>query len=112
MKDDFEIAVKVRIRRAGAADAYAFSQGGAELLRKIDEYRSISRAAKQMKMAFSNAWKSINALEAHFGVQLVSRSVPAGSSLTEQGTKLIECHDKAKAAATAAANSVLQDLQL
>lgn len=112
MNNEFSVTARVRISRDEGEGNHSFSQGGAELLRRIDEYHSINKAAKSMKMAFSNAWTSLRSLEEHFGIPLTCRSVPEGTSLSAAGRTLLEYHDRAQEAAQAAAEKVISEMEL
>jgi hypothetical protein len=44
-------------------DGKAFGDGPYELLKRVDETHSLHRAAKEMGMAYSKAWRLIGAME-------------------------------------------------
>ena len=75
-------------------------RGRIELLKKIDKYGSISKAAKEMKMSYKAAWDAvdiINKLSKHSVVEKVSGGKGGGGTrLTEYGKKLIEIFENAE----------------
>ncbi len=75
-------------------DGKAFGDGPCELLNKVDETHSLHRAAKEMGMAYSKAWRLIGALEKRLGFLLIERRVGGlsggGSRVTSQGKELIK----------------------
>ncbi len=66
-----------------------FGKGRIELLEKIDEYGSISAAAKAMKMSYKAAWDAINEMNNLSESPIVKRESGGkgggGTVLTEQG---------------------------
>ena len=71
-------------------------RGRVELLQRIRETGSISKAAKEMKMSYKAAWDSVAAMNAAWGSPLVD-SEPAGSRLTGDAEHLIAAFKKAEA---------------
>jgi molybdate transport system regulatory protein len=75
-------------------------KGRIELLRKIDKYGSISKAAKEMKMSYKAAWDAvdiINKLSKQEVVEKISGGKGGGGTrLTEYGKRLIELFEKAQ----------------
>jgi molybdate transport system regulatory protein len=63
-------------------------RGRVELLQRIRETGSISKAAKAMKMSYKAAWDAVDAMNAAWGSILVE-SGPAGSRLTADAEHLI-----------------------
>ena len=72
-------------------------RGRVELLRRIAETGSISKAARAMKMSYKAAWDAVSAMNHAWGAPLVE-SRPAGSLLTADATALIASYDAARAA--------------
>ena len=75
-------------------------RGRIELLQRIRETGSISKAAKAMKMSYKAAWDAIDAMNAAWRSPLVE-SGPAGSRLTEEAERLIAMFQKAEVRHTA-----------
>ena len=63
-------------------------RGRVELLQRIAEMGSISKAAKAMKMSYKAAWDAVDAMNRAWGTPLV-KSNPAGSVITEDGKRLM-----------------------
>ncbi|GAB18447.1 putative LysR family transcriptional regulator [Gordonia effusa NBRC 100432] len=59
-----------------------------ELLVGVDDYGSLSAAARHLRMAQPNASRSVARLERQLGVPLLARTT-AGSKLTAQGTMIV-----------------------
>jgi len=72
----------------------AFGDGPYELLRRVDETQSLHRAAKEMGMAYSKAWRLIGAMEKRLGFPLIERQVGGlsggGSRVTLRGKALMK----------------------
>jgi molybdate transport system regulatory protein len=87
-------------------------RGRVELLQRIRETGSISKAAKAMKMSYKAAWDAVDAMNAAWAQPLIESS-PAGSRLTDDAERLIAAYRKADARHAAfmdkLAGAVLQD---
>jgi len=75
-------------------DGKAFGDGPYELLKKVDETRSLHRAAKEMGMAYSKAWRLIQTLEERLGFALLEKKTGGlfggGSQVTPKGKVLMD----------------------
>lgn len=71
-------------------------RGRIELLQRIRETGSISKAAKAMKMSYKAAWDAADAMNTAWQSPLVE-SGPAGSRLTGDAERLIAAYQKAEA---------------
>jgi molybdate transport system regulatory protein len=71
-------------------------RGRVELLQRIRETGSISKAAKAMKMSYKAAWDAVDAMNSAWQTPLVD-SGPTGSQLTEDAERLIASFHKAEA---------------
>ena len=75
-------------------DGKAFGDGPYELLKQVGETHSLHRAAKEMGMAYSKAWRLIRAMEKRLGFLLIERKVGGlsggGSLVTSQGKELMK----------------------
>lgn len=69
-----------------------FGRGVANLCLGVRELGSLNAAAKGMKMAYSKAWRIIKETEAALGMQLLDRDGAHGSTLTEDGDKLLDAY--------------------
>jgi molybdate transport system regulatory protein len=84
-------------------------RGRVELLQRIRETGSISKAAKAMKMSYKAAWDAVDAMNASWTSALVE-SGPAGSHLTMDAERLIEAFQKAEARHVAFMHALTQDM--
>ncbi len=75
-------------------------RGRIELLHRIRETGSISKAAKDMKMSYKAAWDAVDAMNAAWQSPLVE-SGPTGSRLTDDAEHLIAAFHKAETKHTA-----------
>ena len=71
-------------------------RGRVELLQRIRETGSISKAAKAMKMSYKAAWDAVDAMNTAWQTPLIN-SGPAGSHLTEDAEHLISAYHHAEA---------------
>jgi len=71
-------------------------RGRIELLQRIRETGSISKAAKAMKMSYKAAWDAVDAMNSAWQAPLV-QSEPAGSRLTDDAERLITAFQQAEA---------------
>ena len=71
-----------------------FGRGVANLCLGVREMGSLNAAAKGMKMAYSKAWRIIKETEAALDMQLLDRDGAHGSTLTEDGDKLLDAYLK------------------
>ena len=70
-------------------------RGRVELLQRIRETGSISKAAKTMKMSYKAAWDAVDAMNTAWDTPLVE-SGPAGSRLTPDAERLIAAYQQAE----------------
>jgi molybdate transport system regulatory protein len=85
-----KVAYKVWLDHRGKA----FGDGPHELLKRVDRTKSLHRAANQMGMAYSNAWRLILTIEKRLGFALIERKVGGrsggGSRVTPRGKELMK----------------------
>ncbi|MBF7084716.1 LysR family transcriptional regulator [Desulfallas sp. Bu1-1] len=71
----------------------AFGEGPYDILQRIDRLNSLSQAAKEINMSYSQAWNLINTLEKRLGFKLLRRevggSLGGGSYLTAEARELM-----------------------
>jgi len=88
-----KIAYKVWLDNGGKA----FGDGPYELLKHVDQTHSLHRAAKEMGMAYSKAWRLIGAMEKRLGFLLIERQVGGqsggGSLVTPQARNLLNQYE-------------------
>ncbi len=66
-----------------------FGRGVAMLCRGVRDDGSLNKAAKNMGMAYSKAWRIMKQTEASFGFDLINRDGAHGSTLTTNGALLL-----------------------
>lgn len=84
--------VRITISNPNAEEKSAFGPGIAKLCQGVREHGSLNAAAKSMRMAYSKAWRVIKDTESTLGVQLLLRDGAHGSTLTEEGDKLLDAY--------------------
>jgi molybdate transport system regulatory protein len=84
-------------------------RGRIELLQRIRETGSISKAAKSMKMSYKAAWDAVDSMNAAWQSPLVE-SGPTGSRLSEDAEHLIASFHKAEARHAAFMETFAADL--
>ena len=89
-----ELIPIVRLSITNSADESdsLFGPGVASLCAGVRELGSLNAAAKDMKMAYSKAWRIVKETEASLGMQLLNRDGAHGSTLTEDGDKLLDTY--------------------
>ena len=75
-------------------------RGRVELLQRIRETGSISKAAKAMKMSYKAAWDAVDSMNGAWQSPLIE-SGPSGSRLTDDAERLIVAFQHAEAQHTA-----------
>lgn len=92
-----EITPRVKLTIGSDEDEAVFGRGVAMLCRGVRDDGSLNKAAKNMGMAYSKAWRIMKQTEATFGFDLINRDGAHGSTLTEQGAKLLTAYEKLEA---------------
>lgn len=76
----------------------AFGDGPFELLKRVEKSGSLRRAASQMNMSYSKAWRLIQLLEGRLGFPLLNKKVGGiyggGSLLTPEARDLMTHYEK------------------
>lgn len=69
-------------------------EGRIELLKQIEKFGSISKAAKEMKMSYKKAWELVNSMNNQSSEQIVTGKIGGkdggGSVLSQKGKNMIE----------------------
>lgn len=93
-KQELSYALRIFITYGGGVKG-SFGVGVDTLMHGIQKHGSISKAAEEMGMAYSKAWKIIKHMEDYLGFPMVFRQVGrgCGSSLTEKGAAFIKSYD-------------------
>lgn len=87
-----ETNVRLTIQNPKEKGGSVFGPGIAALCTGVQELGSLNAAAKSMGMAYSKAWRIIKDTEAALGFQLLIRDGAHGSSLTKEGSKLLDVY--------------------
>ena len=93
---DFQIKVKLSVCSGSSEEddhIGVLSKGTVALLRGIKDKGSLNKAAKDLHMAYSKAWRIVKETEEGFGYLLVNRDGARGSALTEEGEKMLEVYE-------------------
>lgn len=112
MRDKYDVIVRIRLAAKGAEKSTAFGSGSAELLSGVERLGSLNRAAKEMGMAYSKAWKSIRATEEQLGFALIERKGANGSTLTERGAAFLALYFEMTRRAQEAAEEALRNFKV
>lgn len=74
------------------ANGHFFGLGRAQLLQRIQQHGSLSKAAEEMRMSYRAAWGKIKSTEEIMGVRLVEKvgGNKSGFRLTEEGRGIME----------------------
>ncbi len=84
-------------------------RGRVELLQRIRETGSISKAAKAMRMSYKAAWDAADAMNRAWHCPLIE-SGPLGSRVTEDAERLIAAYQKAEARYAVFMETLAEDL--
>ena len=86
-----DICARVWLEKSG--ETY-LAPGRVTLLERIDQYGSITKAAKSMEMSYRHAWLLVEDMNGKASVPLVVRSTGGrgggGTALTDEGRRAIE----------------------
>lgn len=63
--------IKLSLQSQSGQDSAVFGSGVAQLCRGVEQWGSLNRAAKEMNMAYSKAWRIMKHTETSFGIQLL-----------------------------------------
>jgi molybdate transport system regulatory protein len=89
-KNSFKVHSRIWI---STKDGSYLGEGRIMLLTEIKTHKSISKAAKAMKMSYKKAWDMVNAMNTVSNSPLVTRTIGGtgggGSEVTEAGLKAI-----------------------
>lgn len=97
---------RITLRAEGYHDGHGFGRGIELLLLGIEKYGSLNRAAKELGMAYSKAWRIIRQAETEFKITLIHRDGAHGSTLSEEGSTFLAHYREMLAAADQAAGEV------
>ncbi len=87
-----ETSVRLSIVNPKSETGSVFGKGIADLCEGVREKGSLNAAAKEMGMAYSKAWRIIKDTENALGIPLLIRDGAHGSTLTDDGNKLLDAY--------------------
>ena len=87
-----ETSVRLSVMNPKHKGGSVFGPGIAALCTGVQELGSLNAAAKSMGMAYSKAWRIIKDTETALGFQLLIRDGAHGSSLTKEGSQLLDIY--------------------
>lgn len=85
-------SIRLSITNPTSSSGSLFGRGIASLCLGVRDSGSLNAAAKHMGMAYSKAWRIIKDTEEALGVSLLNRDGAHGSTLTDQGVKLLSAY--------------------
>ncbi len=91
-KNHLQPVIRLAVKSGDSDSNSQFGRGIANLCLGVREKGSLNAAAKSMKMAYSKAWRIIKETEAALGMQLLDRDGAHGSTLTDDGNKLLDAY--------------------
>jgi len=104
--------MKAAIRLWLDQDGKAFGDGPYELLKRVEATGSLHKAAAQMGMAYSKAWKLLRMIEQRLGFMLLEREVGGrsggGSRITPRAKELMSSYAVFRKEAQEAVNRIFQ----
>ena len=89
---DLQPIIRLAVKGSAVESNSQFGRGVANLCLGVRTFGSLNAAAKDMKMAYSKAWRIIKETEAALGMQLLNRDGAHGSTLTAEGDKLLDAY--------------------
>lgn len=92
MSSNMHAKVRLTVYNDYNSESRGFGRGIVMLLDNIEKTGSIKKAAGDMGMAYSKAWKILNAVEKEFGIKLLERDGHRGSSLSSQARLLLDAY--------------------
>ena len=85
-------SIRLSIKNPNSESGSVFGRGIADLCLGVREKGSLNAAAKSIGMAYSKAWRIIKDTEETLDVQLLLRDGAHGSTLTEDGNRLLDAY--------------------
>ncbi len=86
------LGVRLTVTNPVSVSTSAFGPGVAKLCLGVREHGSLNASAKAIRMAYSKAWRILKDTEESLGVQLLLRDGAHGSTLTEEGNRLLDAY--------------------
>lgn len=108
--DEISAEIKLFIRSKGAKrHSPGLGLGVVELCERVEQLGSLNKAAADMGMAYSKAWRIIKNAEEGLDVHLFIRKGARGSCLTKEAKALISLYRKVEHETNSCANNVLSE---
>lgn len=109
-RSDLNACVKLFLSLAGSDDhASGMGKGVVRICKSVERLGSLNRAAKEMGMAYSKAWRIVKNTEEALGVKLFVRQGASGSILTEEAKALVRIFDHVEGGLAVQANKLLDE---
>ncbi|MCL1798618.1 MAG: LysR family transcriptional regulator [Eggerthellaceae bacterium] len=102
--------VRISITNPESESGSLFGRGVADLCLGVRSTGSLNAAAKGMGMAYSKAWRIVKDTEEALGVQLLNRDGAHGSTLTEEGDRILDAYNTLDEHMARAAQKAFEDL--
>ena len=84
--------IRLAVTNSSSESNSQFGRGVASLCLGVRTLGSLNAAAKEMKMAYSKAWRIVKETESALDMQLLNRDGAQGSTLTDEGNKLLDAY--------------------
>lgn len=108
--EDVSADIRVFIKSKGTGHhSSGLGLGVVELCERVDRLGSLNRAAADMGMAYSKAWRIVKNTEEGLGLTLFVRQGARGSHLTEEAKALISLYRRVQRETVERANAVLKE---
>ncbi|MDL2258640.1 LysR family transcriptional regulator [Eubacteriales bacterium OttesenSCG-928-K08] len=108
-KNELHPVISVRLFK----NEKCFGPGINELLKRVEEHKSLRSAANSMQMAYSKAWRIVKDSEQALGVKLLRSTTGGvgggGAALTPEASKLVEAYQNYLVALNSAANTLFEE---
>ena len=88
-RSDVTARVRLFLKTNDSDQALGLGLGVIELCQGVDKFGSLNRAAQDMGMAYSKAWRIVKKTEDALGLKLFIRQGASGSSLTKEAKALV-----------------------
>lgn len=84
--------IRMAVTNSSSESNSQFGRGVASLCLGVRTLGSLNAAAKEMKMAYSKAWRIVKETESALNMQLLNRDGAHGSTLTDEGNRLLDAY--------------------
>ena len=84
--------------------------GRMKILESIKQTGSINKTAKALKMSYKTVWSKIKSTESHLGKSVVLADRQKGTTLTDDGIRLIEQYKELKQRCIKADDKIFEDI--